>query len=423
MRTIAGAGPRGGYDAKTGVGFTGLKALEYAGQHTAERRGYSYNKVFDVDVRVRRATELSYLIFPRFIADDLSYPSTYAAVDLAFTDGTYRRELRALDQHGARLSPRGQGARRRSTPTSGTSSARGSAAWRRARRSIASSSRYDNPDGPHDFRGWVDDITIDGSARAAGALAALGLGRDHARHQLQLPLLARQQHPRHRRAARLQLLDAGHQRRHAELALRVPVRQQRGEPAGARGVLAQPPAEPVDGRPPDLPGDALRGRRRPAAGPRRAPAAVPPRQRGRLAAPLRGDVRERHQDRDRAHRPRGAVPVHVPGRLVEPGLRQRRRRLGHGDLRRRPHRLDGDAQRALERRHADVLLRHLRPPDDRQRRALRALRRAHREHADRDVADQRGAGEAQSPAGAVGRATPWRPCRPAPNGCGTASSA
>ena len=43
--------------------------------------------------------------------------------------------------------------------------------------------------------------------------------------------------------------------------------------------------------------------------------------------------------------------------------------------RRRPDRLDGDPQRALQRRHADVLLRHLRPPDHRQRRALRALRR------------------------------------------------
>ena len=140
MRTIAGAGPRGGYNAKAGAGWTGLKALEYAGQHTAEGRGYSYNKVFDVDVRVRRETELSYLIYPRFITDDLSYPSTYAAVDLAFTDGTYLSQLRAATSTARSSARAARAARRRSTRTSGTSSARGSGAWRPARPSTASSS-------------------------------------------------------------------------------------------------------------------------------------------------------------------------------------------------------------------------------------------------------------------------------------------
>ena len=50
MRSIVGDGPRGGYNAKSGVGFTGLHALQYAGRHAREDRGYSYNKVFDVDV-------------------------------------------------------------------------------------------------------------------------------------------------------------------------------------------------------------------------------------------------------------------------------------------------------------------------------------------------------------------------------------
>ncbi|MDP9134212.1 MAG: GH92 family glycosyl hydrolase, partial [Actinomycetota bacterium] len=163
MRTIAGAGPRGGYNAKAGAGWTGLKALEYAGQHTAEGRGYSYNKVFDVDVRVRRATELSYLIYPRFITDDLSYPSTYAAVDLAFTDGTYLSQLRARDQHGARLSPRGQG-RSKTLYTNQWNLKRSRigrvAAGKTIDRILVA---YDNPDGPADFQGWVDDITIDGS--------------------------------------------------------------------------------------------------------------------------------------------------------------------------------------------------------------------------------------------------------------------
>ena len=41
---------------------------------------------------------------------DLGYPATYAAVDLAFTDGTYLSDLGARDQHGFALSPPAQGA-------------------------------------------------------------------------------------------------------------------------------------------------------------------------------------------------------------------------------------------------------------------------------------------------------------------------
>ncbi len=163
MRTIAGAGPRGGYNAKAGAGWTGLRALEYAGQHTADGRGYSYNKVFDVDVQVGRETELSYLIYPRFITDDLSYPSTYAAVDLAFTDGTFLSELGAEDQHGEELSPTGQG-RAKTLYTNQWNFKRSRigavAAGKTIDRILVA---YDNPDGPADFQGWVDDITIDGN--------------------------------------------------------------------------------------------------------------------------------------------------------------------------------------------------------------------------------------------------------------------
>ena len=162
MRTAPGAGPRGGYNAKSGAGFTGLKALEYGGEHTTAGRAYSYNKVYDVDVRVRRRTELSYLIYPNFIRDDLRYPSTYVAVDLAFTDGTRLSDLRVRDQHGARLSPQGQG----------TSKTLYTNQWnfKRARiGAVAAGKRidrilvgYDNPEGPASFGGWIDDITITG---------------------------------------------------------------------------------------------------------------------------------------------------------------------------------------------------------------------------------------------------------------------
>lgn len=160
MRSQVGSGPRGGYNAKAGAGWTGLRALRYAGKHTAKNRAYSYNKVFDVDVAVTPSTQLSYVIYPDFERDDLDYPSTYAAVDLRFTDGTYLSDLHAIDQHGAELSPRGQGASK--TLYTNQWNAKRSrigavAAGKTVDRILVA---YDNARGPHDFGGWIDDIDL-----------------------------------------------------------------------------------------------------------------------------------------------------------------------------------------------------------------------------------------------------------------------
>jgi predicted alpha-1,2-mannosidase len=163
MRSAVGKGPRSAYNAKTNVGFTGVRAAEYRGEHTSDGRAYSYNKVFDVDVAVTPATDLSYAIFPEFVPDDLSYPSTYAAVDLAFTDGTYLSELGARDQHGATLSPQGQGASKTLYTNQWNykvSRIGEVAAGKTIDRILIA---YDNPDGPADFGGWIDDVEIDGS--------------------------------------------------------------------------------------------------------------------------------------------------------------------------------------------------------------------------------------------------------------------
>ncbi|HEX6341882.1 MAG TPA: GH92 family glycosyl hydrolase [Umezawaea sp.] len=160
MRTTVGEGATGGYNAKGRVGFTGVKALRYQGTHLAEGRGYSYNKVFDVDVPVTRTTELSYLVFPSFMTDDLNYPSTFTAVDLAFSDGTYLSDLGARDQHGFELSPRGQGASKAlyTNQWNRLASVIGSvAAGKTIKRILVA---YDNPEGPANFNGWFDDITI-----------------------------------------------------------------------------------------------------------------------------------------------------------------------------------------------------------------------------------------------------------------------
>ncbi|WP_246076185.1 GH92 family glycosyl hydrolase [Amycolatopsis cihanbeyliensis] len=160
MRSYPGGGPRAGYTSKDKAGYTGQHALRYSGTHTKEGRGYSYNKLFDVDIPVAAGTELSYKVFPEFITGDLSYPSTHVAVDLAFTDGSYLSELGATDQYGFALSPTGQG----------DADSLGVNQWNLIRSGIGTVAAgktvdrilvgYDNPDGPASLKGWVDDIRL-----------------------------------------------------------------------------------------------------------------------------------------------------------------------------------------------------------------------------------------------------------------------
>ncbi|MEU1277145.1 GH92 family glycosyl hydrolase [Streptomyces sp. NPDC005805] len=160
MRTQVDRGPSGSPTAKAGAGFTGKRALRYAGTHQPDGRAYSYNKVFDVNVAVRRDTALSYKVYPQMSETDLNYPATNVAVDLAFTDGTYLSELGAVDSHGGGLSPRGQGAAKRLyvNQWNAVSSGIGTvAAGKTVDRILVA---YDSPKGPAKFQGWVDDITL-----------------------------------------------------------------------------------------------------------------------------------------------------------------------------------------------------------------------------------------------------------------------
>ncbi|MBU6535545.1 GH92 family glycosyl hydrolase [Streptomyces mayonensis] len=146
--------------AKADAGFTGRHALRYAGRHTTDGRAYSYNKVFDVNVKVDRRTELSYKIFPAMADRDLDYDATNVSVDLAFTDGTYLSDLKATDQHGFPLTPRGQGdakilyVNQWNSVESGIGSV---AAGKTVDRILLA---YDSPKGPAKFRGWLDDVEI-----------------------------------------------------------------------------------------------------------------------------------------------------------------------------------------------------------------------------------------------------------------------
>ncbi|NBM14650.1 GH92 family glycosyl hydrolase [Streptomyces sp. GC420] len=160
MRSHVDRGATGSPTAKANAGFTGRRALRYAGTHEGEGRAYSYNKVFDVNTVVRRDTALSYRVFPSMPETDLDYPATHVSVDLAFTDGTYLSDLKAVDQHGAPLDPRGQAASKTLYVNQWNhkeSRIGRVAAGKTVDRILVA---YDSPKGPARFRGWIDDISI-----------------------------------------------------------------------------------------------------------------------------------------------------------------------------------------------------------------------------------------------------------------------
>ncbi|MDQ0906976.1 putative alpha-1,2-mannosidase [Streptomyces canus] len=164
MLSLVDRGPSGSPTAKAGAGFTGKRALRYAGRHTADGRAYSSNKVFDVDVAVDPLTRLSYRIFPSMADGDRDYDATNVSVDLAFTDGTFLSDLGARDQHGFTLSPQGQGAAKvlYVNQWNNVVSRIGSvAAGKTVDRILVA---YDSPSGPARFRGWLDDVTLERAA-------------------------------------------------------------------------------------------------------------------------------------------------------------------------------------------------------------------------------------------------------------------
>ncbi|WP_207782693.1 GH92 family glycosyl hydrolase [Phytoactinopolyspora limicola] len=160
MRTFVGDGPATGWTSRHGVGWTGAHALQYSGGQIADGRGYAYNKVFDVNIDVTQDTELSYMIFPEFTANDMNYPSTHAAIDLAFDDGSYLSELSADDHHGFTVSPQAQGASDSLWPDQ----------WNHKRTRVGDVASgktierilvgYDASNGESLFKGWIDDIWI-----------------------------------------------------------------------------------------------------------------------------------------------------------------------------------------------------------------------------------------------------------------------
>lgn len=164
MVSTVGAGPRSGYNIKSQVGWSGVKAMRYGGTHTAAGRGYAWNRLFDVNVPVGQRSQLTYKIIPDMISGDLSYPSTYTAVDLRFTDGTYLSALGATDSHDTATSPNGQGVGRILYAAQWNSVVIDLGPKATGKTIDAILLGYDNTANPTKettFGGWVDDITVD----------------------------------------------------------------------------------------------------------------------------------------------------------------------------------------------------------------------------------------------------------------------
>lgn len=109
LRLAIGNGPTASDTAKTGVGFTGTKALQYSGRHLDAGPASSTSTLYSgVDVAVEGDSELSYLVFP-VLDGEQTYAATFVAVDLTFDDGTKLSASGAVDAYGYGANARQQG--------------------------------------------------------------------------------------------------------------------------------------------------------------------------------------------------------------------------------------------------------------------------------------------------------------------------
>ena len=169
---MVGAGPRGGYNAKSGGRLhRRARAAVRRPPHRRRSRRTPTTRSSTSTSRSRRRRSSPTSSTPTSSATTCATRARTPSVDLAFTDGTYLTDLGASDQHGAILSPQGQAA----SKTLYTNQ------WNLKRSRIGEVAAgktidrilvaYDNPDGPADFGGWIDDLDI-GPAKPRSPRAA-----------------------------------------------------------------------------------------------------------------------------------------------------------------------------------------------------------------------------------------------------------
>ncbi|MFG1995521.1 GH92 family glycosyl hydrolase [Actinoplanes sp. NPDC048988] len=168
MVSVVADGPVRGANMLPKAGFTGVASLRYAGGSEVDGRSYATNKLFDVTIPVGPKSRLSYKIFPELTGENLQYPSTFAALDLHFTDGSYLSKRSPVDQHGNALTAAGQGAAKAlfADEWNAVQTDLGAVANGKTIDRILLS--YDNPGATAAtrFQGWIDDVTVTGTPAA-----------------------------------------------------------------------------------------------------------------------------------------------------------------------------------------------------------------------------------------------------------------
>jgi predicted alpha-1,2-mannosidase len=134
-----GRGPDRSPTAKTGVGFTGLRALRYG------RPGRAV--LFEVDLPVTAHSALSYVVFPVGERPVPSYRATFVALDVEFDDGSTAGISAAAQGRGKTLLVDQWNLVRRPL---------GQFAGRRIRRIVL----VTEPPGGEAVDGWLDDVRV-----------------------------------------------------------------------------------------------------------------------------------------------------------------------------------------------------------------------------------------------------------------------
>ena len=111
------------------------------------------------DVPVTATTNLSYWLYPANLGGG-NTNSSYVAVDLLFSDGSWLRNLGAVDQNGVAVSPSQQGASGRLVPGAWNFVSSNIGAVAAGKTLVEIDVGYDHAAGTAPFQAYLDDLLV-----------------------------------------------------------------------------------------------------------------------------------------------------------------------------------------------------------------------------------------------------------------------
>ena len=143
---------------------SGSAALMYSGSDNDTGQSFSYNRLYDLrgaNTTIGPNTALSYWIYPQdAFMGAIGRNSTHVAIDIIFTDGSSLRDSGVVDQYGVRLHPQyqGDGGHLIANQWNHVTATLGSLLAGKTIDHLLVG--YDQPGGSGQFRGYIDDISI-----------------------------------------------------------------------------------------------------------------------------------------------------------------------------------------------------------------------------------------------------------------------